>query len=98
MQLAVAPELEGWQLREEARSRGEPCAKVELPKLSGLRKEMLREVGRDEGREGEGAGSKRKWRERRGYRQKQKATPSMCCDGLDRGLSVTDKSLPLSPI
>ena len=62
MQLAVAPELEGWQLREEARSRGEPCAKVELPKLSGLRKEMLREVGWDEGWEGEGRRRER-WRE-----------------------------------
>ena len=45
MQLAVAPELKGWQLREEARSRGEPCAKAELFEET----ELLREVGREEG-------------------------------------------------
>lgn len=63
MQLAVAPELKGWQLREEARSRGEPCAKAELFEET----ELLREVGREEGREG---GRKWEgWRRRDGGRE-----------------------------
>ena len=63
MQLAVAPEPNGWQLRGEARSRGEPCAKAELFEET----ELLREVGREEGREG---GRKWEgWRRRDGGRE-----------------------------
>ena len=68
MQLAVAPELEGWQSREEARSRGEPRAKAELPKLSGLRKQRCREGRREGGgrkEEGEMEGRREEERERR---------------------------------
>lgn len=70
MQLAVAPELKGWQLREEARSRGEPCAKAELFEETELLREVGREEGEREGGSGKDGGGEMEGGRERGKREK----------------------------